>query len=116
MISLPPSVKIFVCLSPVDMRRSFDGLSAMARHVLEQDPMSGHLFVFLSKRADRVKILWWDRDGWALWCKRLERGTFRAPTGSGASVQVGAADLALLLEGIDPASARRGKRLSIMPC
>jgi len=117
MLSLPPAVKIFLCAAPVDMRRSFDGLAALARHQLEQDPLSGHLFVFVGKRSDRIKILWWDRDGWALWCKRLERGTFRTPGApDGIScLPLDAAKLALLLEGIDPQAAPRHRRLTIMP-
>ncbi len=108
MLSLSPAVKIFLCAKPVDMRRSFDGLAALARHQLEQDPLSGHLFVFVGKRADRIKILWWDRDGWALWCKRLERGTFRAPrVAEGAScLPLGAAELASCWRG----SIRRRRR------
>lgn len=111
MLSLPPAVRIFLCLAPTDMRRSFDGLAAMVPTALSQDPLSGHLFVFRSRRGDRVKVLWWDRDGYALWYKRLESGVFRFPeaTASGA-VEVSAAELMLVLEGIDVRGVRRQKR------
>lgn len=111
MLSLPPSVRIFVCLQPADMRRSFDGLSAMVSQVLMADPQSGHLFVFRNRRGDRMKILYWDRDGFALWYKRLEQGTFRfgAPADAGR-VEWTPAELALVLEGIDVRDARRQTR------
>ena len=92
------------------MRRSFDGLAAMAEHVMRQDPLSGHLFVFRGRRGDRVKMLYWDRDGYALWYKRLEAGAVKFPPGHCASVEVSAAELACILEGLDFAGARRGKR------
>lgn len=79
MWSLPPSVRIFVCLAPTDLRRSFDGLAGMVAGVLSEDPLSGHLFVFRNRRADLIKILYWDRSGYCIWAKRLERGTFRFP-------------------------------------
>jgi transposase len=111
MLSLPPSVRIFACLQPADMRRSFDGLSAMVSQVLQADPQSGHLFVFRNRRGDRMKILYWDRDGFALWYKRLEEGTFRFPAVSGTNnVEWTSAELALVLEGIDVHDARRQKR------
>lgn len=110
MLSLPPSVRIFLCTQPADMRRSFDGLAAATKEVLRADPLSGHLFVFRSRRGDRVKILWWSSGGYCLWYKRLEEGTFRFPEGEAASVEVAAGDLALLLEGIDLAGARRRRR------
>jgi len=113
MLSLPSAVRIFLCLRPTDMRKSFDGLAAMVRQVLEADPLSGHLFVFIGRRADRMKILYWDRDGLALWAKRLERGTFHPPPGEGESVALSAAELALLLEGIELAGAARRKRFGI---
>lgn len=113
MLTLPGAVRIFVCLAPVDMRRSFDGLSALAEQAVGTSPLSGHLFVFGSRRGDRVKILYWDRDGLALWYKRLEAGTFRFPRGEGASRELSAADLMLLLEGIDVAGVRRRKRFAV---
>lgn len=115
MLRLPAPVRIFVCLEPVDMRRSFDGLAALASHLLG-DPLSGHLFVFRSRRGDRVKILYWDRDGYALFYKRLEAGTFRFPTGAGGKLEVSAAELACLLEGLDLAGAKRSKRFALPPC
>ena len=77
MLALPASVRVFVAVEPCDMRRGFDTLAAMVREGFGEDPLSGHLFVFRSRRGDRIKILWWDRDGFVLWCKRLERGSFR---------------------------------------
>ncbi len=110
MLSLPPSVRVFVCMVPMDMRRSFDGLAAAAEQVMRQDPLSGHLFVFRSRRGDRVKILYWDRDGYALWYKRLESGVFQFPTSSCESQELSGVDLALILEGIDVRGVKRTKR------
>ena len=81
MLSLPPSVRVFVCTVPTDMRKSFDGLCALVQAVLKQDPFSGHLFTFLNRRKDKVKILYWDRSGFFLLYKRLEEGTGLAPDG-----------------------------------
>jgi transposase len=105
-----PSVRVYLSSAPADMRCSFDGLTARVVSVLEADPFSGHLFVFRNRRGDRVKILWWDRSGFVLWYKRLEKGTFHFPEAIGAAVEVEAADLALLLEGIDLRGARRRPR------
>ena len=110
MLSLPPSVRIFLCLEPNDMRRSFDSLSRMAEEIVGQNPFSGHLFVFCNRRADRVKILYWDRDGYALWYKRLEQGVFRFPGGPPPHREVDATDLTLILEGVDVCGAKREKR------
>lgn len=79
MISLPPTVKIFLAVEPADMRKGFDGLKALVEAQLGCDPLSGHLFVFRSRRGDRLKILYWDRDGLAVWAKRLEQGRFVWP-------------------------------------
>jgi len=110
MLSLPPSVRVFLCLLPADMRWSFDSLAMQVERLVKKDPLSGHLFVFRNRRGDRVKILYWDRDGYALWYKRLEEGVFRFPARDADSLEVSAADLAMVLEGIDIAGVKRRKR------
>jgi transposase len=113
-LSLPASVRVFVCTLPTDMRRGYDGLAALVRGHFGQDPLGGHLFVFANRRADRLKILYWDRDGFALWMKRLEKGAFRLPGAAdraGATgVEVSSAGLLMLLEGIDASAAKRRPR------
>jgi transposase len=115
---LPASVRVFLCTKPTDMRKGFDGLFGMVREFLGQDPLSGHLFLFLNRRRDRVKILFWERDGLVIWYKRLEAGTFQKldpaasvdrKTGQ-AGLELSATDLALLLNGIDVTTAQRRKR------
>lgn len=112
MLSLPLLVRIFVCTQPADMRRSFDGLAQMVREFLGADPLSGHLFVFRSKRGDRLKLLYWDSDGLAIWYKRLEKGSFAfpPPPADGHGIEMRAAELAMLLDGVDLASVKRRKR------
>ncbi|MCP4607062.1 MAG: IS66 family insertion sequence element accessory protein TnpB [Proteobacteria bacterium] len=112
MLTLPPSVKIFLYTAPTDMRKGHDGLSALVVNELKEDVFSGHLFVFVSKRGDRVKILAWDRGGLALWYKRLEKGRFRLPNFSAdsTSVSMDATELSMLLEGIDYSKVRRPKQ------
>lgn len=110
---LPPVVRIFVSLRPADLRRSLDGLAALTREVLQEDPLSGHLFVFFNRRRNRTKILLWDRSGLALYYKRLEKGAFRLAAFEEVGrvrTELEAAELALLLEGIDLAHARRRPR------
>lgn len=109
---LPPSVRIFLAAHPVDCRWSFDALAAQAEQVLRQEPQSGHLFVFRNRRGDRVKILWWDRGGFCIWYKRLEEGTFRFPSSDAGGCEVEAAELAMLLEGIDLRQTQQRKRYS----
>ena len=113
MLSLPPSVRLFVATQPIDGRKGADSLMVLVRDVLHHDPLSGHLFVFFSKRLDRVRIVYWDRTGFAMWTKRLERGRF-CPSFSGDGKLVvsamEAAELALIIEGIDLAGARRRPR------
>ena len=113
MLNLPELVRIYVCLAPTDMRKSFDSLVALVRDGLGYDPLSGHLFVFRSRRGDRIKLLWWDRDGLTLYYRRLEEGTFRFPTTNdpdARSIEVSSQELSLVLWGIDPASVKRQKR------
>jgi transposase len=112
-INLPPTVRIFLATQPADMRRGFDGLSALTTSIIGQDPLSGHLFVFRNRRGDRLKILYWDRDGLAIWAKRLERGTFRFPAPAGDRLEVTPAEMAAILEGIDLSRARRQRRFAL---
>lgn len=109
--------KIYLCTSPTDMRKGFDTLAALVNEFLGQDPLSGHLFLFVGRGKDRLKILYWDADGFALWYKRLEEGTFRLPRvrSEDASVELKASELAMLLEGIDLKSIKRTKRFERMP-
>lgn len=106
--------RIYLCTAATDMRKGFDTLAALVREFLGRDPLSGHLFLFLSRNRTRLKILYWDGDGFALWYKRLEVGTFRTPrTGSDrASVELTASELAMMLDGIDLRSLKRIKRLA----
>ena len=115
MFNLSPSVRIFICTKPVDMRRSFDGLFGLVQSMLQQDPFSGHLFLFRSRRADFIKVLWWDMDGFAIFAKRLECGTFSFPEvrfvdGKYEPIEIERGDLVMLLEGIDRDSVKRSKR------
>ena len=116
MIHFAHGLKVFICTEPTDMRRSFDGLSGMVQSVLKADPLSGHLFLFRNRARDSIKILYWDRDGLALWYKRLEQGTFQFPTDivsgdkQAAGVEISDGELALLLSGIDLSSVKRRKR------
>ena len=108
-------VGIYLCAEPTDMRKGFDTLAVLVRDFLGRDPLSGHLFLFISRRGDRMKILYWDADGYAMWYKRLETGTFRRPAGrpDAAEVELKASELAMLLEGIDLKSIKRSVRLRI---
>ena len=105
-------VRVYLCTSPTDMRKGFDTLAALVREELRHDPLSGHLFLFVGRRRDRLKILYWEKDGYALWYKRLEQGTFRMPVVKNGTthVELKASELAMLLEGIDLRSIKRRKR------
>ena len=127
MLTFSRTTRVFLAVEPTDMRKGFDGLFALVENVIREDPFSGHLFVFRNRRRDRLKILWWDRDGLAIFYKRIERGTFQFPTdaavrttnrspemsqhhGMSPRCEIRADELALLLEGIDLTSVKRRKR------
>lgn len=117
MLSLSLPGRVFLCTLPTDMRKSFDSLAGLIEQELGQDPLSGDLFVFRSKRGDRLKLLWWDEDGLAIWYKRLEEGTFVFPLPDVERAKVGAhglvirpAELAMLLDGMDLQNVKRRKR------
>ena len=110
--------RIYLCLTPTDMRCGFDTLAQRVSESLGCDALGGDLFLFISRGRDRIKILYWDHDGYALWYKRLEAGTFRVPkvaTGLKAGVELRASELAMLLEGIDLRSLRRSRRYERKP-
>jgi transposase len=118
MLTLPPSVRIFAAVEPVDARKSFDGLAAVVRDSLGGDPMTGHLYVFINRRGDMVQILFWDRTGFVVMRKRLEAGTFRLvrrADGNQSHVEIDAADLGLMLEGIELSTVKRRKRFKWEP-
>lgn len=128
MLSISRTTRVFLATAPTDMRKGFDGLFALVENVIQEDPFSGHLFVFRNRRRDRLKVLWWDRDGLAIFYKRLESGSYQFPMDASVKVSVvksavsntdgaGAArceiqsdELALLLEGIDLGSVKRRQR------
>ncbi len=113
MIHLPASVRVYLCLTACDMRKSFDGLHTLVREHLQLDPFAGHLVVFASRRRDRIKILYWDRDGFAIWSKRLEAGTYAVPFGDGEETsrrEISTQELGAILSGIDLERAPRRKR------
>lgn len=117
MLSLSLPGRVFLCTLPTDMRKSFDSLAGLVEQELGQDPLAGDLFVFRSRRGDRLKLLYWDSDGLAIWYKRLEEGTFVFPPADAERAQVGAhgivirlAELAMLLDGIDLSNVKRRKR------
>lgn len=116
MMHLPASVRVYLCMSACDMRKSFDGLHALVTQAMELDAFAGHLFVFANRRRDRIKIMYWDRDGFAVWAKRLEEGTYAMPFGDSGVIggekrrEITAAELGAILSGIDLSDAKRRKR------
>lgn len=112
MLNFPAAVRICLASQPVDMRRGFGGLAELVRQHLQDDPLCGHIFVFRNKRSDRVKLLYWDEDGFVVVYKRLEQGTFHWPAlqPGQVSVPLRAAELAMLLDGLDWPKARRATR------
>jgi len=107
MIALPAGAQVWLAAGATDMRKGFDGLAALVQTQLSEDPFSGQLFVFRGRRGDRLKILWWDGDGLCLYAKRLERGRFVWPQATHGTVALTAAQLSMLLEGIDWRRPRR---------
>ena len=110
MLTWPPAVRVFLYAGPTDMRRSFDRLAAMVEQLLRQDPFSGHLFVFVNRRRDRMKILFWDRTGFCLFYKRLEDGVFHVPLEAHDCRELNVTRLSLILEGLDLSQARQYRR------
>jgi len=117
MLNVASHTRIFLAVEPTDLRKGFDGLFALAENAIREDPFSGHLFVFRNRRRDRLKILYWDRDGLAIWYKRLEQGGFQFPTdltayqdNRPARCEIRPEELAMLLSGIELAGAQRRKR------
>ncbi len=106
-LDVPRDLGIYLAVEPVDMRKSFDGLSALVADQLSLNPLSGQLFVFRNKRGDKIKLLYWNHNGLVQWYKRLERGTFKWPTRSGCRFQVTAQELELLLDGVDISRIKR---------
>lgn len=111
MLSLSPATRIFVAVEPLDLRRGFNGLYTWVRSILQEDPTSGHWFIFLNKRRNRLKILTHDGSGLWIFTKRLDGGTFAAPVGEGRSVSLRAEELMLLIHGIESTSRRAWHRV-----
>jgi transposase len=112
-LTLPPAVKVYVATDPIDCRKSFDGISAAVASVLGEDPTSGHLFVFFNRRGNQCRILFWDRTGYCVLAKKLARGRFHfaaRATAQSTHLEVEAAELALVLEGLDLSQAKKRLR------
>lgn len=117
MIALPPQIRVFVYRKPTDMRKSFDGLVALTESALGQDPLSGSLFVFLNRRRDRIKILYWGQTGFCIWYQQLQKGTYQLPDEKSLeaqeTIEVTRSQLSLILDGIDLSSARQRMRFQL---
>ena len=114
MLSVVAGTRIFLAVGPTDMRKGFDGLQGLVTSVLKQDPLSGHLFLFINRRCDKLKVLYWDGDGLAIWYRRLEQGTYQVPAvgEDQVSIEMRSDELTMLLRGIDFTRVRRRKRYS----
>jgi transposase len=114
MIALPSQIRVYLYRLPTDMRKSFHGLIALTESALKQDPLSGSLFVFLNRRRDRIKILYWAQTGFCIWYQQLQQGTYQLPTADAlqaqGTVEVTRSQLSLILDGIDLASVRQRAR------
>lgn len=115
MIALHANLRIFVSIEPTDMRKGFNGLQGVILRTLEEDPLAGHLFLFINRRRDKLKILYWDGDGLAIWYKRLEQGTFQLPevTAGQTKIEIRSDELVMLLGGVDTKDIQRRKRFSM---
>ena len=114
MLSLSPAVKLWYCCQPVDMRLGFDGLYTLVSNRLKADPLSGHLFIFRNRTADRLKVLYWGGHGLCLWAQRLEAGRYHFPTpaADATSIELSACQFQMILDGIDLTRVKRFKRFS----
>jgi transposase len=118
MFTLPPAVRVYLATTPTDLRKGFDGLSAAVVQSIGEDPTSGHLFVFRNRRGDQIRVLFWDRTGYCIFAKRLAQGRFHLPMPASPDarhIEVDAAELGLVLEGIDLSDAQRRKRFRLLP-
>jgi transposase len=119
MIALPPQIRVFLYRLPTDMRKSFHGLIALTESALQQDPLSGSLFVFVNRRRDRIKILYWGQTGFCIWYQQLQQGTYQLPDGEALeqqdTIEVTRSQLSLILDGIDLGSARQRRRFQLPP-
>lgn len=117
MIALPTQIRVFLYRLPTDMRKSFNGLVALTESELKQDPLSGSLFVFVNRRRDRIKILYWNQTGFCIWYQQLQKGTYQLPTQDSLQEQeileVTRSQLSLILDGIDLSSARQRMRFQL---
>jgi transposase len=113
MLAIGRRPRVYLSRIPTDMRCSFEGLSARARGVIQQDPLSGHLFVFLNRQRDYIKVLYWDDGGYCIWSKRLERGTFELPMSRETHLEIDTNRLMLMIDGISLDSVRKRKRFTL---
>jgi transposase len=114
-LSLSPGIQVFMAIEPVDLRKGFDGLRAAVETVFDRNVLDGHLFLFLNRRRDRIKILWWDRDGLAVFYKRLERGSYEVPRHAADTKQlrIDVTQLSLLLNGVELDSVKHRRRYAL---
>ena len=110
---IPAAVKLFVYMDATDMRKGFNGLSALVINEMSQDPLTGNFYIFRNKKKDKLKLLYWDRSGYAIWYKQLQEGKFHFPLVSDSSIEIDISDLSLILEGIDLSSAKQQKRFAL---
>jgi transposase len=117
MIALSPQIRVFLYRRPTDMRKSFHGLIALTEAELKQDPLSGSLFVFVNRRRDRIKILYWGQTGFCIWYQQLQQGTYQLPRHESLreqdTLEVTRSQLSLILDGIDLTSARQRRRFQL---